>query len=129
MLYSFDTMRKAEKVPHEKDYRTWTGRLTADELLSVRAELERRLEGKDVTVSSWLPGNDWRGTPFAAIYEKATLFNEEQAAMCFGLVLWDLMMGRDEWWGCMKCEPGAKGVAGTRYFRIDPPAGMPGSGI
>jgi hypothetical protein len=27
MSYSFDAMKVADKVPHEKDYRTWTGRL------------------------------------------------------------------------------------------------------
>lgn len=124
MLYSFDTLRVVEKVPHASEYAVWMSRLSKRDVDDVRAEMEKRMEGKDVNVSSWIPGNDWAGTPFEVIYRKATLFNEGQAAMCFGLMLWELMMERDDWWGCRKCEPGDRGISGTAYFRIEDPTAL-----
>jgi len=121
MLYSFDTSSKVGKVPHEQEYRTWLGRMTAEEIETIRAEIERRIDGKEIDTSSWIPGNDWSGTPFMPIYEKACLLNEEQAAMCFGLMLWETLMEREEWWGFGRYSLGGVDIGGMTYFRIAEP--------
>lgn len=122
MLYSTDsqTYMKPGYVPHSKSYELWKSRLTGEELAAMKTELSRRLDACEVTVSSWIPGNDWAGTVFEPLWSKAALQNENVAALAFGLVLWETLMERDEVWGFVKWD----GTGGTAYFRIkDPPAG------
>jgi len=87
MLYSFDTLRYVDKVPHKTEYQLWKSRLSEADLKAMQDELVSRISGGEIHTSSWMPGNDWKDTVFQSIYEKATLLNEEQAAMCFGLIL------------------------------------------
>jgi hypothetical protein len=78
------------RIPHAGDYRRWISRLTTAEIRAIDSEFDRRIAAKknpEVVTSSWLPGQDWTNTPFQAIYENATRYDEIAAAKCFGLML------------------------------------------
>lgn len=123
MLYSFDTLEYVDRIPHKTDYDVWKARLSEIEFQAMRDELTRRISTDEIHTSSWIPGNDWAGTVFMPIYQKATLYNEEQAAMCFGLILWELLMQREEIWGFGRYEKGGVPIKGLTYFRVyNPPS-------
>lgn len=122
MLYSFDTLTYVNHVPHKAEYKVWKSRIPESELRAIQERLNEQIAGDEIHTSSWLPGNNWAGTVFQPIYEKATLLNEEQAAMCFGLILWELLMGREEVWGFGRYEKGGVPIKGMTYFRVyNPP--------
>ncbi|MBI4502823.1 MAG: hypothetical protein HY700_16885 [Gemmatimonadetes bacterium] len=119
MLISMDTGKKVKRIPHRVDYERWISRLTTQELDDIRAELTRRITGGEVHTSSWIPGSDWRGTVFQPIYERACNKDERAAALCFGLILWVLMMDRPDRWSYGRYEKNGIPIEGLTYFRLD----------
>ena len=124
MLYSTDTMSymKEGYVPHAAGYRVWRARVKPDDLQRIKDTLNEKMDGSEIQVSSWIPGNDWRGTVYQPLYE-ATMLDEEQAALFFGLVLWETLMERDDVWGFVKWEPAFHGDKARCmvYWKLDPP--------
>jgi hypothetical protein len=125
MLYSTDTMRyvKAGYVPHAHDYGIWRARLEPASLQAIKDELNRKVDGGEIHVSSWMPGNDWKDTVYMPLYE-ATFYNEEMAALFFGLVLWETLGEREDVWAFVKWEPSFKAADKARgmvYWKLDPP--------
>ena len=110
------------RIPHAGDYRRWISRLTTAEIRAIDSEFDRRIAAKknpEVVTSSWLPGQDWTNTPFQAIYENATRYDEIAAAKCFGLMLWEFFMEHPEAWSFGHYELNEVPIEGLTYFRID----------
>ncbi|MHB8131960.1 MAG: hypothetical protein ACYDEX_23600 [Mobilitalea sp.] len=101
MLYTIDDV-KVLKVPHKEEYKIWKSRLSEREVNDIKDEIRNRIVGKEVNVSSWIPGSNWTGTPFQVIYQKACKENFEIAGMCFGLFVWETLMENDEKWYFIK---------------------------
>jgi hypothetical protein len=121
MLYSVDAGRYIKDIPHGSLYRTWVSMLSEDEINAIHNALNQMISADEIHTSSWLPGKDWSGTPFMPIYEKACAFNEECAAMCFGLFLWDVLMNRQDVWGFGRYYVGGEQITGMTYFRLHNP--------
>ena len=68
------------------------------DLKAIKNELNARIDGGEIHTSSWIPGAHRGGTVFYPIYSVACQSNEEAAAKCFGLILWEVMMERPEKW-------------------------------
>ena len=101
-------------VPHEREFLLWKARLSEPDYEAILSELENRTRGKRVEVSSWIPGDDWSGTPFQPIYD--ALRDYDQAARFFGLIVWVYFLSRDEEWIVYK--PGDDSmIRGTVYFQ------------
>ena len=130
MLYSKDSMSYIRKgyVPHFNEYSVWRSRLSPEDLAKIKKALNAKVGQGEIHVSSWIPGNDWRGTVYQPLYE-ATGLNEEMAAMLFGLVLWETLMERDDVWGFTKWEPSNQPdkPRGMIYFKFDQPPPSKGS--
>lgn len=107
------------EVPHRKNYETWVPRIPANDLEAIRRELNARIDGGVVHTSSWIPGADWQDTVFQPIYTLACRYNEESAAKCFGLILWEVMMERPEKWSFGHYELNDVPIEGLTYFRIE----------
>jgi hypothetical protein len=118
MLISIDTGRPINYIPHKKEYEIWKSRLTQEQFEVIRAELDRRIEGGEVHTSSWIPGENWTGTVFEPIYEVACRRNVEAAALCFGLILWEVMMRRPENWSFGRYEKNGIPIKGLTYFQV-----------
>lgn len=116
MLFSED-MIEIKIVPHQKEFKVWKGRLTAEEYATLQQALTDRISGEEICTSSWIPGADWRGTPYQIIYEKACLEDEQHAAFFFGLALWDAVMRHEDDWCFGKY--GQNGIQGTTYFKVE----------
>jgi len=120
MLFSIDGNEIAD-IParRQKDYRTWRSRLTDAEYWAVVDEINRRIDagtGKDVVVSSFLPGKNWIGTVFEPLYH-ACHDNIEVSGWFFGLIVWQTMIDRDDEWYFMKAEFPDREILGMTYFR------------
>ncbi len=126
-------------IPHSGNYQMWKNRLSAQQLTDIRAEFDRIIaehsnSGKEILTSNWLPselcpdgGHEWSGTPFWPIYETACGQSWQQAGWCFGLLLWEYMMDRDDEWICGKFDKDGVPIGGTTYFRKTNPYGASGS--
>lgn len=121
MLYAVDNQRYVKKVPHEQTYLRWKSRLSDEEFQAIVDELNRRIEGGDIHVSSWIPGNDWSGTVFDPIYSKDCSCDEDAAGMFFGLILWDVLMHREDVWGFGRYSKNGVPITGLTYFRLENP--------
>ncbi len=119
MLYSLDRLQLVKSVPHEREFRIWTSRLSAAEMKAIKDELNRRVDGGEIHTSSWIPGSNWGGTAYQPIWEKACMKNVEAAAKCFGLILWQVMMERPEMWAFGRYKLRDVPIEGMTYFRID----------
>ncbi len=115
MLYDIDR-NLVTTVPHETEYRAWISNLSDKDLAGIRKQLTRMITDSDIHTSSWMPGEDWTGTPFEPIYETACGQSFQKAGWCFGLILWELMMEREEAW-CFIKDPDRE-ILGTTYFRV-----------
>ena len=121
MLFSIDDTRNPiSYIPHEREYRVWLGRLTNAQQQAIMDELARMADHGDVHTSSWMPGHDWTGKVFQPIWEFACLKNDDAAAKCFGLMLWEAMMNCPEAWSSGRFEKNSIPIGGLTYYRIYP---------
>lgn len=119
-LYAIDNQQEEiTKIPYQKSYRAWVPRMLAADLRAIKNELNSRIDGGEVHTSSWIPGANWRGTVFEPIYTVACKNNQEAAAKCFGLILWEVMTERPEKWAFGHYELNNLPIEGLTYFRIE----------
>ena len=119
MLYSIDdTSTPITHTPHEKEYNRWRARLTDEEYAAIETELLARIGTNQVMTSSWVPGSDWKDTPFEPIYTKACEYDEVAAALCFGLVFWVCMQKHPSDWSFGRYQKDGIDIRGLTYFQI-----------
>jgi hypothetical protein len=46
-------------------------RLSQEDIRSIKAALNAKIDGTEIQTAGWMPGSNWEGTPFQPIYEKA----------------------------------------------------------
>lgn len=116
------------KVPHQTQFQQWKSRLDQSHIAAIHAEFDKMISNREasqnkILTSNWLPselcqegGMEWGGTPFWPIYEDACNKSIQQAGWCFGLLLWEYMMNRDDEWICGKFDMDGVPIGGTTYF-------------
>jgi hypothetical protein len=123
MLYSLPDRRRMDHVPHPADFRRWCEALDRVDLQAYRAirdELDRRFAGREVDTSSWIPGSDGSDTVFEPIFPAGGQ-DETAAAQFFGLLVWQVVMDREDCWSFGRYEKDGVPIKGLTYFRIDCP--------
>lgn len=121
MLYSIDSGKYVDKLPHKKDFDRWMKNLSAEEYSKIEEALNRRIDLNDINTSSWIPGNDWAGTVYQPIYN-ACGNNKKESGLFFGLILFHLLMNRtDAVWGFGRFEKDSVPIKGTTYFILKNP--------
>jgi len=112
-------MKEVHSLRFEKDFVRWCTRLGPDHVEKIEAEINRMIDEKPnrIHTSSWMPGNDWTGTPFQAIYEIACEFDQYQSALCFGLMVQHVFLTRPEMWYFGKFEKDGDEIRGLTYFQ------------
>ncbi len=92
-------------------------RMSSSDVATVRAALDKRIEGSRIETSAWIPGSDWRGTPWQAIYDVGAKGSFEQAALMFGLFVWEAFDRHPADWFTTKFSAGGEGDRFRVYFR------------
>lgn len=122
MLYSVETGKYVEKLPHKKDFDSWMKKLPQDDYDNIVDTLNAKIDKSDINTSSWMPGEEWD-----SVYKPISLAcgnNKEVSGLFFGLILFDLLMKRDDAvWGFGKYEKNGVPIKGITYFVLpNPPA-------
>ncbi len=123
MLYTVPDMKRIEGVPHGAEYRAWRAaldRIDSRAYHRIHAELDSRFDEREVDTSSWIPGSDWTGTVWEPIYH-ACGEDPVGAGLFFGLLVWQVVMDREDCWSFGRYEKEGIPIRGMTYFRIDCP--------
>jgi hypothetical protein len=123
VLYSVPDLTQILHVPHPTDYERWRvalDRVDPGAYARIHNWLDSRFEAREVDTSSWIPGADWTGTVFEPVYY-ACAEEPEVAALFFGLLVWQVVMDREDWWSFGRYEKEGIPIRGMTYFRIDCP--------
>lgn len=115
MLYSI-ALEEMSGIPHEDQYRVWRSRISDGDYEAVEAAINEYCETHDVFVSSHIPGPDWTGTVYDALYE-ACARNREHSGFFFGVIVWLVLIERDDEWLFKPADKDGDDVLGTTYWR------------
>lgn len=121
-LYHIGSDQKAEDVPRlfAKDFRQLRAAVTAEEFNAIITRINELIDeaGAEIATAGWLPGNNWSGTAFHPIYEKAARKNQSLAGKLFGLCVWYAVANRLEDWASGRYQKDGKDIKSRTYFRI-----------
>lgn len=121
MLYSVDSGQYVTRLPHQTDYDRWRKNISDDEYKAVEDAINARIDASEINTAGWIPGHDWTGTVYEPIY-KACGKNVTQAGMFFGLIVFKLLMERqDKTWGFGRYEKEGRQIASMTYFELKNP--------
>jgi hypothetical protein len=98
-------------------YKLLQARLSAQEIDGIRAALDQHIQGSRIETSSWIPGNDWRGTPYQAIYDKAANCSYDLSAMMFGIMVWEAFERHEDDWYTSRFSMGGEEDRFRVYFK------------
>jgi hypothetical protein len=120
MLIDINTGKRIVKIPHRAEFDACRRRLSDNEFDAMEKRVNELIDaaGREVATAGWLPGNDWTGTPFLPIYEKAARLDRVRAGLFFGQLVWFTVMNRPERWGSGKYEKDGVPIGSQTYFRI-----------
>lgn len=121
MLINVDSGQTISQIPHQDDWELWRGRLSEEQWLAVRDELNARITSGEVHTAGWMPGADWTGTPFQVLYDVACRGNADAAALCFGLAVWVVMMDHPDSWAFGRYEKDGVAIRSLTYFKVTRP--------
>lgn len=120
MLIDVGTDKTITKVPYEPEFDTLRKRLSDAEFEAMVARVNQLIDeaGGEIATAGWLPGGDWTGTPFQAIYAKAARGNFARSAMFFGQLVWYAVMQRPERWASGRYDLDGREIGSRTYFRL-----------
>jgi hypothetical protein len=110
--------KRITSLPRHDFFELCRSRLSLERYQTIKNELHARIQGGEVHTSSWIPGSNWEETPFQPIYETACGQNHDLAGRFFGIVLWEVMMEREEAWAFGRYEKDGVPIEGMTYFRV-----------
>ena len=128
MLWDVHRNREMTRIPHKGDYDVWASRLTDAQKKAIKDEILLRIKGDEVATAGWIPGSDWAGTPFDAIWDVACQRNVEAAGKCFGLFVWETLMEHEDYWGFGKYDLKNVPIESMTYFKVNPAGTRRGHG-
>lgn len=121
MLYSVDTGRYVDKLPHKKDFDKWKNHLSDEDYYKVIDAINEKIDKSDINTAGWLPGNNWTDTVFEPLYY-ACGRNKVQSGMLFGLIVFNILMLRpDKVWGFGRFEKNGAPISSMTYFVLENP--------
>ena len=120
MLIDLESGKEITHVPHRETFDLLKARLRDAEFGDVVAQINELIEnaGGEIVTAGWLPGSEWRDTPFWPIYETAARKNQDVAGKMFGLMVWHTIMERPERWSFGRFEKDGREIGSMTYFRL-----------
>lgn len=117
MLYSVESGHYIKKLPHKKEFNRYRARITDLEYNNIVDRLNDMIDGDEIHTAGWMPGSNWKGTVFEPIYY-ACGENVELSGMFFGLIVFKVMMDRDDCWGFGRYKKDGIDIKSMTYFRL-----------
>lgn len=100
-----------------KGHQLIVDRLADDELSDIRQKLDQMIISGHIHTAGWMPGKDWRGTPFQALYKKAAKSNVELAAKLFGIMVWEAFERSNEDWFTGRFDMNGEEIGSRTYWK------------
>jgi len=123
-----ETQTPVTTIPHRLLFDGWKARLQASELWAIESALDSlvgRKQGNEISTARLLPceitplgHQDWTGSPFMRIWEKACEGDRGRTCWCFAVFLWDHMKRRADAWHFQALNLDGAPMAATRYYRF-----------
>lgn len=109
-------------IPHRVEYNRWMSKLKTEEYEAIVDTINDYIDykiqnGMQPVTAGWIPGTDWIGTVYEPLYH-ATGKSVLQAGFFFGLIVFDIMMNRQENWVCGRFFNNGKEIASLTYFIV-----------
>lgn len=121
-LFSLDRgVYRIQDLPHEREFDVWRSRLREIDFEAIVNELNSRIDSDEIHTAGWIPGSDWTGTVWEPIYY-ACGQDIEASGMFFGLIVFYIMMNREDCWGFGRYEKDGLPIESMTYFRIECPS-------
>ena len=121
MLYSIDSGKYVNHMPHKNDFDKWMKNLSSADYVKVIDALNEKIDQCDINTAGWMPGNNWEGTVYEPLY-LACGKDKVKSGMFFGLILFDLLMNRDDKvWGFGRFEKDGRQIGSMTYFILNNP--------
>ncbi len=95
MLYSIKTGKYVEQMKRDEEFRKWRAKLSDQDYQKIVEALNDIFDQSEINTAGWIPRHDWIGTVYEPIYE-ACGKNVIEAGMFFGLIVFDLLMNRND---------------------------------
>jgi hypothetical protein len=119
MLYSIDGIEITD-IPRRRrtDFKAWRDNLADSDYEAVVEKINEYVDAVPPDkpfVSSFIPGSDWTDTVYQPLY-LACGQSKEQSGWFFGLIVWKVMIDREEKW-VFKISDKEDDVLGTTYWR------------
>lgn len=118
MLYDVNSEKEITTIPHRQDYDRWRNNLSEQDFQMIFDDLNNRIDQEEIHTSSWMPGHDWSDTVYHPIY-LACNKDTNNAAKFFGLILWEVMLERPEYWSFGRYKKEGINIEGLTYFRVE----------
>src|SRR5262245_7918210 len=107
------------RVTHEDFYNRHYPRLTAQQRQAIEDEINAVLDSGRIHTTSWVPGADWTGKPYQAIYDVACDEDWHRARYLYGLIFMNVVINREETWYCGRYPRSEDEIIGLTYWRPD----------
>ena len=122
MLYDVNGEKIINYMPYKDQVDTLRSRLSESDFEAICNKINELIDnaGGEIATAGWLPGNDWTGTPFFAIYDKAARGDYDLSAKFFGQCVWYAVSNRSEYWASGKYKLGEVEIRIRTYFRVYP---------
>lgn len=122
MLYDVEHDKVITYMPHKDQFDVMRSRLNDAEFDAICTRINELINGAggEIATAGWLPGNNWTGTPFQAIYEKAARGDYDESAKFFGQCVWHTVSKRTDYWASGKYKVGEVEIGSRTYFRVYP---------
>jgi len=119
MLYNLDDI-EVTKLPHKQTFDLHRSNLSDADYEAAAAAINAYVDSAgDCFISSYIPGENWTNTPYQPLYIACNQ-SEEQSALFFGLIVWKVMMERQDDWYFKPADKEAEDILGMTYFRREP---------
>ena len=119
MLFAIDgdEVKRINHIPHRQEFDAWMANLAPEGYDGVVEALSNIFDESEIQTSSFIPGDDWTGTPYEPIWH-AVGHDMDRAALFFGLIVWRVVMEHPESWSFGRYFDHIQGMT---YFRIAEP--------
>lgn len=98
MIFDLQKREMILNIPHKESFELIRSTLTDEEVQNIENEINSKLNNVDIINSGFIPGSDWRGTPYQVLFDKTANKHFEFAGLLFGLMVWITIQKRDDVW-------------------------------
>lgn len=121
MLFSINSDKPIRSIPKRRQevWNQWSSNISDEDFETIVIQINDYCDSHEVFVSSYVPGHIWGNQPCQPLLDACNQ-NEEHAGFFFGLIVWQVMIERQDQWVFMLADKEGDDVLGTKYWRRNP---------